>query len=283
MRYYWQDREGCHWGLGDKERTAKKSPISNALGLAARRTGHYFLLTELHLTIESRLLLIMKSIGPFLNLIYPGVGSAINGRLLQGLFTQIILLLYLTTTCQLELLDSASGIVFLLTSVVLVQIITLIILTQQVSLQQKIWQRSFNVALLAACSAMFIFVIVNHHGTLLGYRVYFVPSQSMQPALEPGDIILVNSKRLETREWKKGDIIVFADKKKSDYYYTKRIADKPNHLRVSSDELYFVLGDNAEHSADSRALGLIHRRQFMGKVELVLWNITHAERWLVDL
>jgi len=51
--------------------------------------------------------------------------------------------------------------------------------------------------------------------------------------------------------------------------------------RTSLEEIvapdhFFVLGDNREHSADSREFGQVHRRLLRGRVDLRVWPLERA-------
>jgi nickel-type superoxide dismutase maturation protease len=85
---------------------------------------------------------------------------------------------------------------------------------------------------------------------------FVVADTSMQPALQPGDRILVN-------RWSRvqpGDIVVLRDPEFASTILIKRIADA-----TSSGQLQ-VRGDNPNVSRDSRVFGAVARRQVMGKV-----------------
>ena len=92
-------------------------------------------------------------------------------------------------------------------------------------------------------------IVLFHTVFMLGY----VPTGSMEPTLKTGSLILGLRPygELET-----GDIIIF---QYGDSYLVKRIAategDVVEHGGVSKtvpESCFYVLGDNAEHSHDSR-------------------------------
>ena len=84
-------------------------------------------------------------------------------------------------------------------------------------------------------------------------KITYVPTESMEPTLETGSLILGLRifDELET-----GDIIIF---RRDGSYLVKRIAacagdtiDHQNSIVTVPDNCYYVLGDNAENSHDSR-------------------------------
>jgi nickel-type superoxide dismutase maturation protease len=86
-------------------------------------------------------------------------------------------------------------------------------------------------------------------------RRVIVEGRSMEPALAPGDrLVVVRARRLRP-----GDVVAVRDPR-----YPRRLLVK----RVSSaafDEIV-VHGDNAAESTDSRAFGAISRRAVVGRV-----------------
>lgn len=78
----------------------------------------------------------------------------------------------------------------------------------------------------------------------------------MEPTLRSGDFVLVSSLPYLLNTPKKGEVIAAKIKGK---VFIKRIT------KVESKK-YFLSGDNAHDSFDSRSLGLIARKQIIGKV-----------------
>lgn len=94
-----------------------------------------------------------------------------------------------------------------------------------------------------------VIIILFHTVFMLGY----VPSSSMEPTLETGSLIL--GLRLHD-ELNTGDIIIF---RHENSYLVKRIAaiegDVVEHYGIRKsvpEDCFYVLGDNTEHSYDSR-------------------------------
>ena len=196
----------------------------------------------------------------------------------------------------------------------------------------------------------FILVMVFFKVCFFGF--YVVPSQSMEPNLEPGDRIFANKLAYGLRipflptsllQWsfpKRGDIILFSYENE-DEIYIKRVLGVPGDLisfregvvlingaplnlikleqKPSWDEglttyeeanpsffqsphaillstmptktffesrrflvppgKLFVLGDNRDHSADSRVYGYVDAKRVYGKAHFILFSTTGISLW----
>ena len=91
-------------------------------------------------------------------------------------------------------------------------------------------------------------------------RRFRVEDESMRPALEPGDYVLVNRWAYKFRLPAKGDLVVVRDPEAPQRFLVKRVSDVPDPTRIQ------VAGDNADRSRDSRAFGPIALREIVGKV-----------------
>lgn len=83
-------------------------------------------------------------------------------------------------------------------------------------------------------------------------RKFVIKDISMEPSILAGDQVLVTP-FLKIQE---NDIVVF---KYSGKYFIKRV------IKIKHGE-YYVLGDNKNHSLDSREFGFIARKDIIGKV-----------------
>ena len=91
-------------------------------------------------------------------------------------------------------------------------------------------------------------------------RRFRVEDDSMRPALEPGDYVLVNRWAYKFRPPAKGDLVVVRDPETPQRFLVKRVSDVPDATQIR------VAGDNTDRSRDSRAFGPIAKREIVGKV-----------------
>jgi signal peptidase I len=143
---------------------------------------------------------------------------------------------------------------------------------------------------------------------------------SMEPTVLVGDHVVVDKSAYAFSEPKRGDIVFFRATEHPETIFMKRIVGMPGEtieirnkevfvngkkidepyvqfLRPSTGatfngdsvaptvipaEAYFLLGDNRDNSLDSRFIGPVLRRQFLGKAKTIYFSTdpgTHTPRW----
>jgi signal peptidase I len=91
----------------------------------------------------------------------------------------------------------------------------------------------------------------------------------MFPALEPGERVLFDRLAYEVDEPKLGDIVLARDPARPGLRMIKRVAPGEGHARNE----YWLLGDNARESTDSRTLGAFRREDIVGRAWVVYWPV----------
>ena len=92
---------------------------------------------------------------------------------------------------------------------------------------------------------------------LCGFReIFLVQGDSMLPGLKDGDLVLVNPYAAPQID----DIVLARHPFKRSVQIIKRIKE------ISPEGRYFLVGDNADESTDSRSFGAIPAKDILGKV-----------------
>jgi len=140
---------------------------------------------------------------------------------------------------------------------------------------------------------------------------FVVEGQSMEPNFHNNEYLVVNKLSYRIGEPKRGDIIIFQAPSAPQFDYIKRVIALPGEtVKISNNKIYinnkpidekyldgsektlinqdpnmslerivgpneyFVLGDNREHSSDSREFGIVSKSLIVGKVFVSVypWN-----------
>jgi len=141
-----------------------------------------------------------------------------------------------------------------------------------------------------------------------------IDGASMEPTFHDGEYILTNKIEYKLREPKRGDVVIFKSPTNPERDYIKRIVGlSGDRIRLSHNKIYindlllnepylpdniqtiqgsylkenqelliperkyFVLGDNRQHSSDSREFGPIAKDEFIGKAYLRYWPFSDFE------
>lgn len=214
----------------------------------------------------------------------PGAGSIFFKKYQLAFFTQGLLLLIVSTICLSRVVLTPAGITALILTLASVHLGSwTLCIHQSLNTQIKFdWRNFFYSAVFCVFWLAVFMVGFVYKNRFFGIQIYFIPSPSMQPTLEPGDVILVDTWAYRNQAPQLGDIIIFT----SDAHQgvlVKRIQPWPEG--VESEEKYYVMGDNRKESLDSRYFGGIEQKQIQGKVELILLSTAptlkfRENRWL---
>ena len=169
----------------------------------------------------------------------------------------------------------------------------------QVATRGSIWQRPLpgivTVITLLILTAMVLWI--GHAG-----RVGIIFSESMEPTLISGDRYIIRIDAYKTASPRVGDIVVIKHPQQHELLvkrvlgvggdevgvfsgsvwlngkwleepYLKQeegVRERPISIIVPQDEL-FLMGDNRNHSEDSRDIGTLSTKQVIGKVVAIVW------------
>jgi signal peptidase I len=119
-------------------------------------------------------------------------------------------------------------------------------------------------------------------------QAYRIPTSGMEPGVHQGDRVLADKTAYHRMSPKKGDVVIFANPDNRSMMYVKRIEALPGNVITQPDGtketvphgFAYVLGDNREHSVDSRQFGFIPLRDIVAKVRQVYFSSgSQGIRW----
>ncbi|MHB8507779.1 MAG: signal peptidase I [Candidatus Dormibacteria bacterium] len=151
--------------------------------------------------------------------------------------------------------------------------------------------------------ALALYIIIN-----FAVQTVHVMGQSMEQTLHSNDFLLASKVSYRLHDPQRGDIVVFRPTNDAAHDYIKRIIALPgDRLRIDHAQIflngkllkedylpekwtwqdtwnngeekqvpanqYFVMGDNRNHSTDSRFLGFQPRDHFLGKAWVRIWPL----------
>lgn len=138
------------------------------------------------------------------------------------------------------------------------------------------------------------------------FQPFIVNGASMEPSFKNGEYLLIDEISYRLKDPQRGEVVVFRYPKDPSYFYIKRIVGLPGETIEIKDQKvkiynykfpngeileepyikgatvsplkivlgkneYFVLGDNREHSSDSRAFGFVPRKNITGRAWISIY------------
>lgn len=108
-------------------------------------------------------------------------------------------------------------------------------------------------------------------------RVY---GHSMSPMLNPGEVLFIRDEAFAHRDPRRGELVAARPMACGGKAFVKRIVGMPGE-RVwvgerswtLGDQEYFILGDQPNHSVDSRIFGPVTREELIGSVQFRVWPL----------
>lgn len=197
----------------------------------------------------------------------PGVGQAIFFHPWQGLSINLVWKLLL-----LSILIPVIGIKFYLVGLMIFLggiLLHSIVISKKVPSPRpnRIW------------SFIMLFLVIDIGGSILIrnniMKYYRIHDVSMEPTLLDGDLVLLNRIGSPFFPYQKDEVVIFSHPKVK-HELVKRI-DSINNYSKRKKEL-FVLGDNRNHSLDSRVLGTVPVNKVFGRVSRIVWSFDSVKK-----
>ena len=168
--------------------------------------------------------------------------------------TQIILITTLLSVCWSRFVFEPWAIAILLKVIAFTYLIsTLACLVVKVHYSYKNWLAILGFVVICSLGLTSGFIYKHYW---LGVDIYFVPTPSMFPTLKPGEFILVDTWAYAKYLPQEKDVVVF-QQNSAQLWLVKRIATWPDGS-LMNDSKFYLLGDNANASEDSRYFVTVH-------------------------
>ena len=107
---------------------------------------------------------------------------------------------------------------------------------------------------------------------------YRIPSISMEPTLFTGDLLIADIQYYHKQMPEPGDVVIFYYPEQPDRHQVKRcVAVAGDTVRIGGRQIavpqgqIFMVGDNLEHSVDSRIRGMVPVENVVAKPLYVYW------------
>jgi signal peptidase I len=227
-------------------------------------------------------------IAVFLGLAMPGLGQIYNGELVKGVSYFISTMVLLLIGFRLTVFLPDGGLIFgaLATALAAIAIYAASIFDahRKASMCDAAYQlKSYNRWYFYLAIWLLHFVAADAVQQYLQnncIEAYFIPTNSMQPALIKGDRVLADKTAYRRMPVRKGDIVIFMYPDDRSKKFVKRVEALPGDTYIDADGIkkpiphgfIYVLGDDRSNSQDSRHFGLVPLRDVVGKVRQIYYS-----------
>lgn len=247
-----------------------------------------------------------------------GLGYLYVGRPRAAFAVPLGVLTIVGAVAWTRLILDPFGTYFLLFAVLIISVVSLIhpiILARRVrEAPVSRWSRGWVYAAWVIGSLLFSFALSASRPTLFGFEPFRIPSVSMSPTIQRGDLVMVDTWRYRSALPSYGDLVVFNVPREIGLKYLFRVVGLPeDRIEFRDSELYrndrlvdeaylggdgvaatfvrsfgpivldrssiFVLGDNRGNAMDSRFLGPISKDLLHGRVEHRWFAFDDAVHW----
>lgn len=218
----------------------------------------------------------------FMSLLLPGGSFLLGRRFVWAFSVPFIGLLGVFVICFTRWVITPTGL-----SVLVFGLITLHVVTYVWGLI-LVFKTPHTIKTLTLCGVFVALAVLNscivvachvYKGQWFGFGFYHIPSSSMHPTLQRGDVVLINTWAYTNRRPIIGDVLILKRSEKG-IVLAKRLTKIREHNQ--NTEL-FIEGDNALRSTDSRKFGWVSSNYILGEVKFVWFSFLHDERALLPV
>jgi signal peptidase I len=242
-----------------------------------------------------------------LSLLTPGLGQLYNGQIKKATILYFGGLSVIVALALSELFLTFRGMVFSLVIIVGFFIFSMVNALYNAARIKEIQTKRFNrwyvYLIVVSVGSWVVSPLIK---SVIPVKAYKIPAGSMEPALLVGDHIVVNKKMYEDKQPARNDIVVFPYPEDRSKDFIKRVIGTPgDKIQIQDRQMllngqlfddkhghhdekivnlkrsfgpvvvpkdhYFVLGDNRDHSFDSRFWGFVPFSDLKGKALYIYW------------
>lgn len=252
--------------------------LENLSPFATSRPNPYYVFMIISTPIRYHLFSITHSL---LALLIPGASLLLTGRYKLGFSIPFIGLLWVAALSWSRVVIKPEGFIVLLFGLFALHLVsysTGIILAIRSSSAIP-WLKTLAVFVLL-CSLNLGISLSSHlyKDQWFGFAFYHIPSESMSPTLQAGDVTLIDTWIYENHPALANDIII-VKRTATSMVLAKRLTKIRNHNERLE---LFIAGDNPNNSIDSRRFGWITDGYIIGKVQFVWFSFNDAQRYLIS-
>lgn len=256
----------------------------------------------------------------FFNTISPGLGFLYVGKPIYAAALPLGLALLLTVGSWTKLVFIPLG-MFVTAVVAMVALIGSIVLAVLIAKRQPVVgltkiQRWYVYVGFVLVTFIVGDALLGNRAHLFGYETFRFSSRSMDNTLLVGDFIISDTWKYRSQPPQRGELVVFRFPGDPNIKYAKRVVGHPgdrveirngvlhingtaidepyvkpeNNLRSSKEYVsyqvpeagYFVLGDNRDHSNDSRYWGPVPKENIHGSIEFIWLSFDSTSGFRMD-
>lgn len=251
-----------------------------------------------------------------LSLVTPGLGQLYNGQILKGIIFYLANLVIPTILFLAGLQGQFLGLAAILIFIFCLWLFVILEAFFAAKRKKEVVLKGYNKWYIYLLIILLMIGIrlfsggfaANFASEVLGFRVYRMPTGSMEPTLLIGDYLVTDSKYFKKNEPQRRDLVIFRNPKKLSQDFIKRvIALEGEKIEIKNKQVYindkalpesyvvhndvnfgvatrddfgpeliptnhcFVLGDNRDNSMDSRFLGFIPLSNIKAKPLYIYW------------
>jgi len=212
-----------------------------------------------------------------LALLIPGASLLLTGRYKLGFAIPLIGLFWVTALSWSRVVIKPEGFIVFLFGLLALHLVSytvgVILSIRRASALP--WLKTLGVfVLLCILNLGIIFSSHFYKDQWFGFAFYHIPSESMSPTLQTGDVALIDTWVYKNQPALADDIII-VKRTTTSMVLVKRLQKTRNHNETIE---LFIVGDNQNSSIDSRRFGWVSDDYLIGKVQFVWFSFNEGNR-----